>query len=538
MANRMALTQEEFENSIEVLEAYADRQPHKFRQRVFWLATMGYGYLLFVVSLLVWSIFTIPSLPTNSLPYGSMWLGCLLLIAIILLGIIVRSLWVNSHKPEGQKLRHDEAPQLFELINELATTLDVPKFHRILITNELNAAVYQRPLLGIFGWFQNYLLIGLPLMEALTVEQFRAVLGHEFGHLSGKHSQFANWIYRIHQVWVQLLEKLHKHHQRSRAGSGIWYIDTLMLVTNGFGFLIFGWFFEWFVAKFTAYSFVLSRINEYVADKYAANWMGGQHLAAGLISIYIKERYLKQVFWREIYQQADLDPQPPNAIPLMFKALKTQLPRDRQVKWLQAALAEKTDTTDTHPCLSERLHALGYLDRASELLDDLAIAKSAAEEILSQDLLVKITARENELWQTNNQGFWKSRTNYLQYLTPQLLALEQKAKTQTLTFDEKWDLCRWTSEIKGGDLAMPLLHDLLIERSYYAPANHLLGKILLDKQDESGIDYLESAVSCDVELTVDSYQLICDFLDRELGDTDKVKYFQSGIEQYYYRNYW
>jgi hypothetical protein len=55
-----------------------------------------------------------------------------------------------------------------------------PRFHHVLVTDDFNAAVVQAPRLGLFGWYRNYLLIGLPLAKALTVEQFKAVLAHEF----------------------------------------------------------------------------------------------------------------------------------------------------------------------------------------------------------------------------------------------------------------------------------------------------------------------------------------------------------------------
>jgi hypothetical protein len=34
--------------------------------------------------------------------------------------------------------------------------------------DDFNAAVVQAPRLGLFGWYRNYLLIGLPLAKALT----------------------------------------------------------------------------------------------------------------------------------------------------------------------------------------------------------------------------------------------------------------------------------------------------------------------------------------------------------------------------------
>ena len=531
----MVLTQEKFDSLVKELESYAYRKPKDFRKRVFFLAVIGYGYILMVLSFLLWVIVTILSLKTVSGKYGSVWVACIFVIALILFGIIIRSLWVTIPKPKGRRLRRKETPNLFKFVDELSIVLKAPKFHNILLTNELNAAVIQRPRLGVFGWFQNYLIIGLPLMEALTLEQFHAVLAHEFGHLSGKHSRFAGWIYRIRQTWTQLLEVLHKHHESSRSTSGIWYIDLLMLVANGLGFIVFGWFFEWFVSQFTAYSFVLARTNEFEADRCSANLVGGQNLAEGLISIYVKQRYLNRVFWREIYQQADFNFKPPDAIFMMFKALKNEIPAQRKETWLKAALAEKTDNSNTHPCLSERLTALGYIANASELSHKLTINKSAASQLFSEDFLQKIAAHKNEEWLKDNVGFWQVRSSHLQDITPMLLSLEEKAKNQKLTFDEKWNLCRWTKEIKGGDAAIPLLQNLLAQKSYHAPANNLLGKILLAKEDSTGIRYIESAVSCDAEFTIGGYQLVCDFLYNEWGDTEKIKYYQDKIEQHYYR---
>src|SRR5207249_200161 len=113
----------------------------------------------------------------------------------------------------------------------------------VLLTDDFNAAAAQRPRLGIFGWQENYLLLGLPLMLALTPGQFRSVVAHELGHLSGNHGKFGGWIYRINRTWEQLVERM----TQSRS----W--------VSG----IFTKFFGWYMPFFEAYSFVLRRQQEY-----------------------------------------------------------------------------------------------------------------------------------------------------------------------------------------------------------------------------------------------------------------------------------
>ena len=142
-----------------------------------------------------------------------------------------------------------EAGRLFALADELTAKLAAPHIHTVLITHDFNAAVSQVSRLGVFGWPHNYLLVGLPLMEALTPVQFSAVLAHELGHLSGRHGRFAGWIYRVRQTWVQLMVRLERERR--------------------WGVFIFSWFINWYAPYFNAYSFVLARRHEYEADAAA-----------------------------------------------------------------------------------------------------------------------------------------------------------------------------------------------------------------------------------------------------------------------------
>lgn len=115
--------------------------------------------------------------------------------------------------------------------------------------------------------------------------------------------------------------------------------------------------------------------------------------------------------------------------------------------------------------------------------------------------------------------------------------MEDQANLRSLSFDEKWNLCKWTAEVKGPEAGILLLRELLVEKSYFAPANLQLGRLLLEKQDASGIDYIESAVSCDVDLTVKGYQIIRDYAYYEQGDTQRIRQCQEEIDQYYLRSH-
>jgi Zn-dependent protease with chaperone function len=190
----------EFEALIERMERVAVERPAAYRRRVFGLAALGYGYLFFVVLVLL----VLTALSIWSLVYLKGFGVKLVLIVGALLYAVLRSLWVKQDSPAGERVTEADAPQLFRMLGELQQRLQTPAIHAVLVTPEFNAAVSQVPQLGLFGWHRNFLVLGLPLMKGLTVEQFKSVLAHELGHLSRGHARAANWIYRMRVIWARL----------------------------------------------------------------------------------------------------------------------------------------------------------------------------------------------------------------------------------------------------------------------------------------------------------------------------------------------
>lgn len=337
----MAIPQQAFDELVTKLETFAQKHPGSYRLRVGLFAALGYAYIFLVlagliglVALLV--LFIVYSRHANSL------IVKLVILLLVPAGLIVRSLWVTFPPPQGIRLTRAQVPHLFALVEELTAKLQAPRFHTILLVQDFNAAVVQTPRLGIFGWQKNYLLLGLPLMQSLSLEQFKAVLAHELGHLSGNHARFAGWIYRLRHTWLQIYQRFNEGNQE---GAGV----------------LFNTFLNWYWPAFNAYSFTLARMNEYEADRCAAQLAGARSAAEALVNVDLKSRFLANSFWRDINGQASHLPDPPgNTYSLMLAALHSPIPEEQGSQWLEQGLAEKTSNQDTHPCLSDRLAALGY----------------------------------------------------------------------------------------------------------------------------------------------------------------------------------
>src|SRR5690349_12960446 len=200
------MTREEFEELVCKLESEAKAKPQSYKTKVLLLSLLGYAYIGFVLLVLLAGVVLVIFLASSINSFGLLWKLIVPLLAFFF--YILRSLWVRIPAPEGLVLSRADAKPLFALARECARKLRAPKPHTILLINDLNAGVVQVPRLGLFGWPKNYLLVGMPLLQALSPQEFRGVIAHEFGHLSARHGHFGSWVYRIRQTWIQLITNL------------------------------------------------------------------------------------------------------------------------------------------------------------------------------------------------------------------------------------------------------------------------------------------------------------------------------------------
>lgn len=508
----MVATQKEFDELVRKVEEFSQRHPESYRFRVTLFAVLGYAYIFIILA----ALFTLIGLVVLFVIFSQrinayvIKFGILLLIPAL---AIVRSLWVTFPRPQGLKLSRNQVPHLFGLVDELTTKLQAPRFHNILLNKEFNAAVVQVPRLGIFGWQENYLLLGIPLMQSLSLAQFKAVLAHELGHLSGNHSRFAGWIYRIRKTWLQIYERLYESEQPGAS-------------------ILFNRFLKWYWPSFNAYSFILARMDEYEADRCAAQLAGVRHAAEALINLHIKASFLECSFWSDIDNQIQerVDP-PDNAYSSMLTFLHRPIAEEQRNLWLKQALAQKTNNADTHPCLADRLKSLGFLtDGAPKLLQSVTIQTSAAEHLLGKTLQQFATQFDRD-WKEAASTPWRQQYAYLKEIESKLQALEQEAQVQTLDEVKAWERIHYTLKLRGGEAALPLLQDVLKTQPDCAIANYTLGQVLLQKDDAAGIACIEKAMAQRIDWVIDGLGLIYSFFWQR-GQTDEAEKYCDRAEQH------
>jgi Zn-dependent protease with chaperone function len=477
--------QAKFDLLVRQLERSRQRTKTNYQMHVAALAAIGYGYIAIVclgllssLWLLKWSIEVaqqqpIVAIDTNILLAHPdrlcLGFGLIVTVAIALF-------WTKAPILTDLEIDRAEFPELFETIDELSQQLNAPKIHHVIVNFEHNAAVSQVP---HFGWRENchnYLILGLPLLQSLTPAQFRATLAHELEHLSNNDSSFMGYILRVGRMWEQL--------------------------TADNNLFIFQWFFRWYEPVIKAYSFISVRDREYAADASAQRMTSPEIAASDLIQTYIYQYYLQECFSRQLDRQArECETPPSDVVTQMLAALRQPLdPQTAQV-WLGLILGQATDTDDTHPCLSDRLAAMGYPTPKS--WTPRPILQTAAERFFG-DRLADLAAELDVQWYEQRKAVWLCQYRHARAQRSYLTTLNRHRETAPLTRGEATVRADLTTELDGELLALPLWQAILDRDPNCALANYQVGKAIVNRGHASGCTYLERAIALDPDLVVAS----------------------------------
>jgi Zn-dependent protease with chaperone function len=484
----------QFAARVPALEELARTRPRIYRLRVVLFALLGYGYLglilLLLLALLVASLVALVVLKAFAFK-----------LVIVLGGfvtLIVRALWVVIPEPRGLPLRRTDAPVLFERLEQWRRQVRAPRFHRVLVTDEFNAGVVQKPRLGLFGWQRNYLLLGLPLLKCLSTAQCEAVIAHEMGHLAGGHARFGTRLYRLRMMWTQLRDELDRHRSR--------------------GAFLFQRFFDWYVPRFNAYTFPLARANEYEADRLCAQLTSSRSAAEALTGVKVIGQYLGERFWPGILARADEEPQP-TALPYsqLGHQLGTQIVDHDVQRWLGAAIGESSCADDTHPSLSQRLQALGESARFAPPEP----GDSAAEWLLGA-ARTRIESYLDTRWQGHIVLDWRKRFDEVRAGREKLAVLCGKAQAGELGADEAFErVLLEESYGAGAEVALEQLSELHARLPDAAGICYALGLRLLQRGSHQGVALMEQAMQGDENAVIAALRALCDWY-RLQGDANRA----------------
>jgi Zn-dependent protease with chaperone function len=300
----------------------------------------------------------------------------LLLVSIFSFVQSVMSLRVFFQKPKKQKqileikLNREFHGIIHNWVDELAEKYDLTPPDEIRLSADALAHVYES------DKKKNTLVLGGMAIGTLTKDALGGIVAHELAHFTqGDTSEPKKLMNR-----VGLMSSL----EYSLGRIPGYVINPVYWVVIGYHRL------------FLYLHFKHSREQEFKADEWSVNHAGKEVAAATLIFVVLSD-YMPWVRLSSVvmsFIESDL-PVPKDIFEKQLERAKT-VPRSEWDQKLKKALSRRTRWTDSHPCLKDRLKAIGVspkraLDTALSMKGDPASNLLMAWSALQRDLSERLT---------------------------------------------------------------------------------------------------------------------------------------------------
>lgn len=312
--------------------------------------------------------------------FGLLLAGGLLWAGLVIAWSILPRL--DRFEAPGPELSPTQHPSLFAEIARVAARTGQRAPAHVYLVSAPNAFVTQRG--GILGLFTRRVMgLGLPLLNVLTVSEFRAVLTHEFGHYAAGDTALGPWLHKARRALVRTVANLEDSAESAAESSS----SELAVLTILFSAV---------KAPFRAYAVLylrltqgLSRLQEFAADALAVRLEGPEALIGGL-----QKSRDAGVLW-ETYLDDEVKPLFAEGVfPPVGAGFQAFLASPRVEALMTKVRQELADSPpspyDSHPPLAQRIahaktvrppRASNDERRAIELLSDVRVM----EKVLCRD---------------------------------------------------------------------------------------------------------------------------------------------------------
>ena len=431
------------------------------------LLLLSVGYLIFILSMALPAGGTDPAVMVPVVAFT----GGLILLA----GLRLMQGWLP--RLEGVPLDGHAIQELRSLIRDACEQAGFSGDWPVLITGH-----YQLELLpvnrgGLLP--RTNLVIGLPLLQSLSPQEFRAALHAEIARHDRRGGWLGAWIYRWHLLFRHIRNG-HREHQ-----------NFLVQIAGGF--------LDQFAPSFNALAYALVQDKIRQADKVAANRTSPKVTADSILRTHFSQQQFETAFWNSYYEGA-YGNRYPDILPFDLTAGYFSTRPFREI--LRDSLGNDSATIrpplpDLPGSLRDRLAALRMMPTMPARLNICAARAylGAAEPSIREAL--------NMIWWQKSEPIWAACHDHYQTLAERQQQLDKRFEAGTLT-ESQW--LEWADIIRrldGWDAAAECYELMLTHFPANPEANYTAGWIRLYNKDLSGLQMLEIAAEGDPELSVD-----------------------------------
>jgi heat shock protein HtpX len=250
----------------------------------------------------------------------------------------------DEQKINGISIDLTTEKRLAKEIEAIAEVLREPMPSVVYLIGDANAFVSERK----EGQGRRRILaLGLPLLQMLTIAQFRAVLAHEFAHYYAGDTRMGPWVYEARRTLVRAYENLGKNSEAMR------FIRQWGIASVAYRLLMAGLRAYWKI--FMRATQAISRRQELRSDELACYIAGSEPLITGLENIRRCNAGLG-MYWNSFVVPVARGGFQPDLASGFQEFMHTPQVAKATTEYLsrQAAIA-KPSPFDSHPPLSKRV---------------------------------------------------------------------------------------------------------------------------------------------------------------------------------------
>ena len=479
----------------------ADRHPRLYRLVVLLSSLTGYIFIyLFPLSLITTSLL-LPQMILNANDHYDVAFALLSVAWILFSGWISWYVWQSRPDlPAGRPLKVEEAPMLFELIEDLRQKHKCPRVHQIRITREYHIEIVRTSRNGYPLNYTNSLLIGLPMLQSLSAKQFKFALQRQLIQLGSMYRRSFGWARFLSSIWDQYRTM----YQNS------WHPASLVMRMF---FMVYTPMYRWLVK---------SAINEqrYYVDRMLADTDNARAVSEMIVTRALHRKYLHDQFWPELMHCAYQHMTPPY---MPYASLQDHFHNELDKMTLQQLLDNllfEQEQDATLPGLRQRLDRLGIHD-----IQLPGRQQHCAIRYLTEQARALIIEQFDNVWIKSCFHDW--RRKYLQ-------GQEEKNRLQD-----------YQQQIDSGVLPDRFIHEYIqLVNKYLSIGDALahykriletdfddprigfdIGRTLLRHNDPQGIEALLKTMHKDTSFTVMACQLIIQYYVR-IGDSRNAQVYR------------
>jgi Zn-dependent protease with chaperone function len=306
------------------------------------------------------------------------------------------------------EVKEDEQPALFSFIRQLTVDTQTQFPRKIYLSADVNACVfYDSSFWSMFFPVKKNLQIGLGLVNAVNISEFKAVMAHEFGHFSQRSMKLGSFVYNVNKIIYNMLfdNKGYGSFLQSWANiDGIFAIFASITagIAQGIQSILRGMY-GFINKKYMS----LSRQMEFHADAVAASVSGSDSLSTALRRIELAASCYDITLQKcdEFYKQKKLSVNiyPQQKLVLQKIAADYKLPLENGLPQISDEFFNNSNTSRinfkdqwaSHPSTEERIKHLDGLAIPAEVLADSAWVifnnKEELQKLLTQKIYEGIT---------------------------------------------------------------------------------------------------------------------------------------------------